>query len=97
MNTEICEAISNKSIIEFNYHGEMRTVEPHCHGMSSKGNEVLRGYQIDGGSVSGNPSPWRLFNVGDITSLEITNNNFDEPREGYNPNDKGMVQICCCL
>ncbi len=97
MNSEICAAIKNKAVVQFNYHGETRVVEPHCHGMSSKGNEVLRGYQTGGGSVSGNPNPWRLFIIGDISSLEITDNTFDGPREDYNPNDKGMVQICCCL
>jgi hypothetical protein len=97
MNTEICKAIENRSILQFDYHGEERFVEPHCHGTSSKGNELLRGYQVGGGSVSGNPSPWRLFNIEDAVNLIITGKNFDGPRPDYNPNDKGMARICCRL
>jgi hypothetical protein len=97
MNTQICKAIKDKAIIQFDYHSETRIVEPHCHGVTSKGNEVLRGYQVGGGSVSGNPSPWRLFIVEDIINFKITDKTFDEPRPGYNPDDKGMARICCCL
>jgi hypothetical protein len=97
MNSQICEAITNRAIINFDYHGETRTVEPHCHGITTKGNETLRGYQIGGGSVSGNPTPWRLFNVNEISNLEITEKTFNNPRPDYKPNDKGMARICCCL
>ena len=41
MNQEIIEAIENKNLIEFNYHGESRIVVPHCYGLSTKGNEVF--------------------------------------------------------
>ncbi len=97
MNSEICKAIKDKLVVQFDYHSETRFVEPHCHGISKKGNEVLRGFQVGGGSVSGNPSPWRLFNVNEITNLSMTDKTFDGPRPDYNPNDKGMGRICCCL
>lgn len=97
MNPKVCEAIKTRSIVEFDYHGEKRIVEPHCHGISKKGNEILRGYQIGGGTVSGDPSNWRLFNIEDVINLKITDETFDGPRTDYNPNDKGMASICCRL
>ena len=51
MNTAICAAIKNRAVVEFYYNGGLRTVEPHCHGISTAGNEVLRGYQT-GGTVA---------------------------------------------
>jgi hypothetical protein len=53
MNQEIIEAIENKNLVEFNYDGELRVIEPHCYGLSKKGIEVLRAYQVDGYSSSG--------------------------------------------
>ena len=97
MNSKISEAIKTMAIVQFDYHGEKRVVEPHCHGITGKGNEALRGYQVDGGTISGNPSPWRLFNVADIINFEITDHTFDGPRSDYNPNDKSMTRIYCCL
>jgi len=48
MNLEICAAIRTRSVIQFYYDGGLRTVEPHCHGVSKDGNELLRGYQTGG-------------------------------------------------
>lgn len=42
MNSSICEAISGRLVIQFSYKGGMRTAEPHCHGKSRSGHEVLR-------------------------------------------------------
>ena len=87
MNPEICEAIKLKRIIRFNYSGGLRTVEPFCHGVSTAGNEVLRGYQTSGDSESGDPVGWKLFRVSEISNLTITNELFSGTRPGYNPND----------
>ena len=53
MNILIKNSVETKTILEFNYDGHHRVVEPHTHGISAAGNEVLRCYQIAGGSVSG--------------------------------------------
>jgi hypothetical protein len=45
MNAAICAAIKKKAVIQFNYKGSLRIVEPQCHGTSTAGNEVLRGFQ----------------------------------------------------
>lgn len=95
MNRLICEAISTRAVISFNYDGGMRIVEPHCHGISTKGKEAMRGFQIKGTSQSGEFYGWKLFTVAKIGNLRILDQTFEKNRSGYNPNDSMMQQICC--
>jgi len=48
MNKNICSAIKTKRIIIFNYNEMLRRIEPYWHGVTKKGNEVLRAFQISG-------------------------------------------------
>src|SRR4051794_17155342 len=95
MTQTICQAIATRAVVEFSYDGGSRTVEPHCHGVSTAGNEVLRGYQTAGYSESGNPIAWKLFDVSKIEGLSVTNRTFDQNRPGYNPDDKAMTTVHC--
>ncbi len=95
MNTAICAAIKSQAVVEFYYDGGFRTVEPHCHGISTAGNEVLRGYQTGGYSRSGNPVDWKLFVVAEISHLRQTGATFSANRPGYNPADRGMRSVHC--
>lgn len=95
MDTEICESIRERAVIQFWYEGGSRTAEPHCHGVSRTGNEVLRAWQTDGYSESGNPVGWKLFDVSKIAGLSRTGSTFPTNRPGYNPDDKHMRTIHC--
>jgi hypothetical protein len=95
MNRSICEAIRDRAVVRFSYGGGSRTVEPHCHGMSSTGREVLRGYQTGGYSSSGNPVGWRLFEVAKISGFGPSGHTFLRARPGYNPRDQGIVSVHC--
>lgn len=97
MNQEICQAIEDKKIVTFSYDGGSRTIEPHCYGISKAGNELLRAYQTGGYSKSGKSVDWKLFSVNKISNLEVSTDTFDGTRPQYNPNDKAMAQIYCCL
>lgn len=97
MNPEICAAIRTRSVIQFYYDGGLRTVEPHCHGVSKNGNELLRGYKTGGYSQSGKPVSWKLFSVRKISSLKQTEEIFPSNRQDYNPNDRAMKSICCSV
>jgi hypothetical protein len=56
-NKLICEAISSKKVIKFNYEGQERIVEPYTYGVhKDTNNEVLSAYQIGGFSSSGKKS-----------------------------------------
>ena len=92
MNQEVIEAIENQNVIEFNYEGELRIVEPHCYGLTSKGNEGLRAYQTGGYSSSGNMG-WKMYDLGKAYDIEVKDETFDGPRPGYTQGDKGMSEI----
>lgn len=97
MNSTLCEAIQNQNLVEFYYDGGQRVVEPYCHGISTAGNEVLRGYQTAGFSSTGTVPDWKLFRVDKIRRLDITSNTFGGIRPSYDPNDSAMNHIFCCV
>jgi len=97
MNTLICQAINEMKVLTFYYNGHQRVVEPHAHGLSTAGNEVMRCYQIRGGSVSGNVPAWKMMTTNKISSLSISEEGFSGPRHGYNKGDRGMSTIFCEL
>lgn len=95
MNTTICNAIQARAVIQFHYDGGLRVVEPHCHGISRRGKEVLRAYQVQGHSRSGKTVDWKLFEVSKISGLQETGQVFPQNRPGYNPDDRGMRTVHC--
>lgn len=95
MNSVICTAIAKRLRISFHYQGHPRIVDPYCHGISTAGNEVLRGYQVGGTSSSGNTLGWRLFETSQMSGLVLTSSSFSPTQPGYNPADKGMTTIHC--
>ena len=97
MNTAICDAIKRRETIAFHYDGGTRTAEPHCHGVSKNGNELLRAYQTGGFSRSGNPEGWKMFSVGEMSDVVGTGDAFPNNRPHYNPDDSHMIKICCCV
>ena len=93
MNEIIIEAITCCKLIEFNYKGQYRVLEPYTFGLSTAGNEMLRAYQVDGDSNSSNELGWRLYSLGKIENIKILETTFEATRDGYNPNDSAMSQI----
>ncbi len=93
----ICRAIRERKLLAFTYEGEPRVVEPHCHGTSRAAHEVLRAYQIGGGSTSGQAIGWKMFRVDAISGLNIVSDGFPTARPGYNANDSQMTAIHCHL
>ena len=97
MNTAICNVIENRRILDFNYQGHHRIVEPHAYGLSHTGKEVIRAYQTDDTSHSGTVPCWRLFDVALVESLTVTEKCFEGVRDGYIRGDRGMSTIFCEL
>lgn len=95
MDISIRKAIQQKLLIEFYYDGGIRIVEPHCYGISTAGNPVLRAYQITGTSKSGLSSGWKLFDLSKIINLAVSSQSFIGVRPGFNPNDSAMTSIYC--
>jgi hypothetical protein len=93
MNNVICQAIRERKVISFTYDDFPRVVEPHCHGVSTAGNSVLRCYQSSGGSSSGKVPGWHMMKTGKIIGLTVSQSVFTGPRDGYKKDDKGMSTI----
>ncbi len=101
-NTDILiRAIKYGMIFLINYKGEKdkhfagheRVIYPMVYGKSAKGKLLLRGYHLNGWSVSQNShiqKIWRLFRADRILSMTFTGSFYRLPPEGYNMNDKGM-------
>lgn len=92
MNQIVIQAIKERITLELRYHGWSRIVEPHAYGRDKSGDEVLRCYQVTGGSVSGESSGWKLLKLQEISSLNIGDNGFS-PRRDYKRNDRDMTAI----
>lgn len=95
MLVSVCSAIHDRAVVEFNYDGGLRIVEPHAHGNSTAGHEVVRGYQTEGYSRSGKPEGWRLFDVPKIEGLRQTGDRFLQDRPSYSPDDRQMKSVHC--
>jgi len=96
-NTAICKAIQNKAVIQFNYEGKLRIVEPQCHGISTAGKEVVRGFQTGGHSRSRRSIAEKLFEVAKISEIKETGDTFSHPGPHYNADDQAMAYVHCHL
>lgn len=92
MNALIAQAIDEKRRLRFRYNDKRRLVEPQCYGKGSKGTELLRAYQIEGGDQR---EP--LFDVSKIGELALLDERFDQPGPNYKRNDSAMQTIFCQL
>lgn len=92
MKSELLEAIDTQNVVELRYHGYARTVEPHAYGRDKSGEEILRCFQVSGGSESGERTGWKLLKVAEVYSIHVEKNVF-QARDGYRRNDKAMGYI----
>ena len=97
----MAKAIKFGMIFLINYKGEEdkhfagheRVIYPMVLGRSSKGKTLLRGWHLNGWSVSQKRHVnkiWRLFRTDRILSMTFTGSFYRLPPSGYNMNDKGM-------
>jgi hypothetical protein len=87
-NPMLVKAIEQKRRLLFLYHGKARRGEPQCYGIGTKGTELLRLHQLQGG---GEREP--LFDVSKMAKLELLDENFDRPGPNYKRNDSAMKEI----
>ena len=86
-NPILVDAITGRRRISFVYNEKRRIVEPQCYGIGSKGTELLRAHQLEGGTER---EP--LFDVSKIQELE-TLDTFSKPGPNYKRNDSAMKII----
>lgn len=88
MNPIIMEALLAKRRLRFTYNGTTRLAEPQCYGVGSRGTELLRVHQIEGGRQR---EP--LFDVSKISDLVALDEYFTRPGPHYTRNDSAMKTI----
>jgi hypothetical protein len=88
MNQLLVRAIEQKHRLRFLYNGRTRIVEPQCYGVGTRGSELLRAHQLQGGAER---EP--LSNVSKITDLEVLDEAFFHPGPNYKKGDSAMQII----
>jgi hypothetical protein len=88
MNELLVAAITQKRRLRFLYNGKVRLVEPQSYGIGTKGTELLRAHQLQGGQQR---EP--LFDVSKIADLAVLSEVFDHPGPNYKRGDSAMKTI----
>ena len=85
--------INYKGEEDNHFSGHERVIYPMVLGRSAKGKYLLRGWHLNGWSVSNKRhinKIWRLFRTDRILSMTFTGSFYRLAPAGYNMNDKGM-------
>jgi predicted DNA-binding transcriptional regulator YafY len=77
------QALKEKRVVVFTYHGHARTVEPHALGRGVEDRPVLLAWQTAGGSSSEPPPGWRVFLLAEIQTIKPTEVTFVKVRPDY--------------
>ena len=75
------------------FAGHERVIYPMVIGRSTGGKFLIRGWHLNGWSVSSNrhmQKIWRMFRLDRVLSMTFTGSFYRLPPSGYNMNDKGM-------
>lgn len=90
----IARSMDSGLSLQLNYDGEPRLVEVHALGVSKAGKPCFRGYQVAGGSHSGEFEGWKMFSLGKVSEMpKLLDIHVEGPRDGYQKGDKGMIQV----
>ena len=93
--TVACQALRAGKCLELRYDGFSRVVEVHAVGVTKDGNEVMRVWQIRGGSQSGERTGWKLMRLDEAFTAHMIDEKSDAPRTGYKRGDPAMQTIVC--
>jgi len=75
MDSIIKEAITKKKLLEYDYDGYHRIVEPHIFGKKD-GKDAILVYQVGGESSSGGLPNWRRMILKGITNMKVSEQSF---------------------
>lgn len=92
-----CDALRSGHVLQLRYDGYTRDVEVHAVGQTKEGNDIMRVWQIAGGSVSNEPIGWKLLRLDEATGAFITPIKSQAPRLNYRRGDRAMLRIFCQL
>jgi len=93
LELRICEAIGAGRLLEFDYGGFHRVVQPYCHGFTTTGAETLRAVEVN--ARGSRPSFGKLWTVAKMENLRAAAETFLADDPDYNPDDSAMTEIHC--
>jgi hypothetical protein len=94
-STIACEALRQQRCLDIRYDGFSRVVEVHAVGVSSAGHDIMRVWQVRGGSVSNERIGWKLLRLDEVLSVNILSEKSFAPRQDYRRGDRAMQRIIC--
>ena len=84
MNTTLCEAIDQGELIEFEYEGLVRIVEPYIYGVGENGEILLKAFQTGGfNKKNDNSYTWDVYQVEKMGTVQFVGKGFNHERAGY--------------
>lgn len=84
MDLIIRKAINEKKLLDYNYDGHHRIVEPHVYGRKD-GEDSILVFQLRGQSSSGGLPNWRRMNLKGITNMTMLDETFPGRRPVSGP------------
>jgi len=94
----ICTCIAKRSLLEFDYDGYRRRVEPYTMGYhKDTGNLVLSAFQTYGFSRGNHLPKWRLFLITEMRNVKELPAPPFNLRFGFNPRDRRLMRIVCTI
>lgn len=90
-----CAALESGKCLEVQYETFTRIVEVHRVGISPRGGHILSGWQIRG--PANERCGWKLLNLDDAISLNLTEIASHAPRPDYRRGAKHFLGIICQL
>ena len=97
LDRQLCEAITRRWLVMFEYGDLIRVVEPHRLGINSAGHTMLSGWLRAGYSRSDPAGGWRNYLLSDVRSLQVLAAPFAAARPGYAAHDPRMREVFCQL
>ena len=90
-------AIGAQRMLEFDYGGSHRVVQPYCHGFTRKGAETLRAVPVSSHGGSSGRAFGKLWTVAKMQNLRLAVETFAPDDPDYNPDDTALPEIHCCV
>ena len=90
-----CLALREGKILDLHYDGYGRCLEVHVCGYTKQGHAVVRGWQVGGGSSSGERTGWKLMRLDEASAAHLSDQVSQAPRKGFKLGDPAMARIIC--
>jgi hypothetical protein len=90
MRETFIRAIRERRILSVVYPPGTRLIEPYAIGFTREGHVVVRAWQREGVSASGDEEGLKLMRLDRFHSVETTALHFFGPRPQFNPDDPAM-------